>query len=416
MFRKKETTIFTGVDIGSNTLKAAMGQDDGDGMINLLALEEIPCQYICKGEIQNVNAVSEHLSHLLNKLEKSAGKYIDSISLAISGKHIGSINIQGSTPILSSTRLISQSDIHHSLQYAKSQSLPIDQVALHIFKRQFIIDDSQRTSQPLGMSGNKLTVDLHCIYTQKSTIQTLKGLLENVTDFSDITIVFSGVADFYSLEIKQKQPNGVLVIDIGAGVTDYILLYKDGCMHSGQITIGCDHIANDLAIAFQLSIDHCRDIFKHYANALPNLSTNEHIQIETFIGDPSSSIKLSLVHKVVEARISELFQILKEQLKSHKVLNMIGEHIVICGGGALIPKLDTFTKALFKVPVKIGAPENISNLSSEQNSPRYITLLGLLQLAHEQKQMQKDNELSLRALLKRDVINIFRLCKESIRI
>ena len=420
MFRSKKT--ITAVEIGTGSIKVVMGQPAENGSIVIIGHGEISSlTRVAKGEAINVSEVGEALGEVLDNVESVSGQRITSVYLAMTGSHIQSTNVIGSVPITSPNRIISEIDIIEATRNARSFNLPLEQKGIHTFQRTFIIDDARRVSNPEGMVGNKLTADIHVIYGNFNKIQTLCTLIDDVLGVPARDIAFSGIADFYGVSLDRESKNGSLIIDIGAGVTEYATFYNSGCLHSGQITVGCEHIANDLSIGLNLPIGKCRELLKNQRSSMLKIdSVNNSIQIEQGIGNQPKCVNEGTIQTIVELRLVELFEIIREELANSFLdehLNMtklLGDGIILCGGGALIPDITKIVESIFGVPIKIGRPVNISGMEEEINSPRYVTTIGLLHLGHRLSQMDKET-LSFRQTAENELTRIFDLCRKAFR-
>src|SRR6185369_3328668 len=66
-------------------------------------------------------------------------------------------------------------------------------------------------------------------------------------------LVLASLATGSLLTSAEERSQGVLVIDIGKGVTDYVL-YRDGhVLVTGTLPVAGEHITNDLAIGLRVT-------------------------------------------------------------------------------------------------------------------------------------------------------------------
>jgi len=409
--------IIAAIEIGTSSIKVSMAQPLDDGSISVIAFHETPCQNrVIKGEIYNVDATVELLGEALDHVEATSGKRISSAYLAVTGAHIGSINVQGSVPVRSYERKIADDDLVEATRHARAYNLPIDKIAVHSYQRSYIIDDQRCVSQPVGMIADKLTADIHFIYGGYNNIQTICNVVDEVLGFPANDISFSGIADIYGLALGADHRKGILVVDIGAGVTEYVVFYEDGCMHSGQITVGCDHIANDLSIGLRLPINKCREILKNHGSAVRKADgSTKCITVETALGHPPRVFKESTIQTVIELRLLELFEIINADLERQNVRELIGEGVILCGGGALITDIVELTESFFNIPAKIGQPGNVSGEVTAINSPRFVTTIGLLHLGYQLRQMEDVDNLPIHEVMKRDFVKFFNIARKAIR-
>jgi cell division protein FtsA len=83
--------------------------------------------------------------------------------------------------------------------------------------------------------------------------------------------------------------------------------------------------------------------------------------------------------KVIEARMEELFLILRQQLAKSGFRDFLGSGIVLTGGASLMDGTEVLAQRIFQLPVRIGKPYGISGLKEVLDSPEYATGVGLVQ-------------------------------------
>ena len=414
---RKPADALTGIEIGTSAIKVCIGCPRQDGSISIAAFDETPCiNKIMKGEVQDVEAVQDLLADTLNQAEETAGCAAGKVFLAITGAHIGSVNAQGTVPIRGQDRKITEEDIIEATRQARGYRLPIEKIAVNSCQRAYQVDGDRTVSQPLGMTASKLMADIHFVYGNYNNIQTTCSLVDGVLGYPATDISFSGVADVYGLALGAEQTNGVLVVDIGAGVTEYVVYYEEGCMHSGQITVGCEHLANDLSIGLQIPISKARDLLKSHGAAMRRADgVVRRVEVEISLGHEPKSFKESTIQTVIELRLLELFQIICDDLSRHHMLDKLSDGVVLCGGGALIPHIEELARSYFSIPVRIGQPSNVSGEEKAIRSPRCVTPIGLLHLGYQLQKMEESKAVPLGEAMKRDMRNLVNLAKKAIK-
>ena len=417
----------TDVEIGTASIKVLMGKPKDDGSIAIIGYDEATSlNRVVKGEVVNVPAISDLLGQVLNNVEAVSREHIKKLYLAVSGSHIKSINVVGSVPVTSTDRTITENEIVEATRNARCYNLPLEQKDIHTFQRTYLIDDTQRVSSPKGMAGNKLTADIHVIYGNYNKIQTLCNLVYNVLGAPASDIAFTGIADFYGLSGIEQKSSGTLIIDIGAGVTEYVVFHSGGCLHSGQLTVACEHIANDLSIGLGIPIEKSRELIKllkQQGFTLIDDGEDDSKKIEVQMSlQPPLVFKQSVLRKIIRLRLQELFEVIKERLSGSFIIdevldmtNLLGNGIVLCGGGALLPDIAALAKSIFNIPVEIGYPLNVSGVSKEINSPKYITPIGLLNLGHKLDLMEKESAPSFRQTVETELKKLKSVTMEAFR-
>jgi cell division protein FtsA len=176
---------------------------------------------------------------------------------------------------------------------------------------------------------------------------------------------------------------------MGAGTTEYLLFNNYIAKESKVITIGCDHLINDLYLGLEIGLSTAKDII---ANNITNIRKSEgHSTIELKGALETREIPIATVEKIIEMRLNETFEIIHTNLKRRKLNALLNNGIVLCGGAANIPGVKEIIRSIFDTPVRIGLPIDISGPDILLNSPGSLTALGLLRYGALELQPKKYN-------------------------
>lgn len=385
MLKYGNSEIVVAVEIGTSKICVAIAESDESGNIILLGHgERSSDDSVIKGEIVDMDKAMVQFREALSDAEESADIEISSsysIYVGITGSHIHTYKGMGSELISSEDHIISEEHMNKAMMNA--QIIPhhepgervLDAIGGH-----FVIDGKVQCENPLNQVGHKLEVHSHIIYGNNNRIETFLAPLKDV-EFDNPTPVFSGIASAFPLVSDEEHRQGTLFIDMGAGTTEFITFYNPGILSSDVLAVGCDHIANDLAIALDLQFKPvCRELLiKSVVDFDPDLQ---------FIEIPGSletrKLPVQTIQKVIDMRLRETFEIIKSRLDEEGLMSSIGAGIVFTGGGALIPVAEDILKDVFQLPVRVvdqTLPSGFGGAVSELESPRYSMLLGLLQFA-----------------------------------
>ena len=387
--------IVTAVEIGTHSVKVVMGEFSADGTLSIIgAGQEKSYGKVMKGEILDVAAVQEPLMKAMQAAEESAnGTEIQNIFLAVNGAHLGSVNSIGSTIIRSTERYVSEQDKEDAITNAYNYPMRPDQEVLHCSPRFFRVD-GREVDNPIGLHGGKLEADAHIVYGQHTRFENSRNVINDIMGAGEQEprgLVFSPIAAAAAmLSREDARRNGVLVIDIGAGVTGYGVFAggEDHCLHSGQIAVGCEHIANDLSLGLQFSIVQCRDILEKLpdicakAVMTPDGRARE-TPVSMGVGRPDRNLPVSTIEQVIEMRVQELFQKIMDDLSRRDMLKRIGGGIRLCGGGALIPQIADLARRVFEVPAEVGCARLVNGPAQVVKSPLFVTAIGTLRIGRQ---------------------------------
>lgn len=385
MRAKQANTIYTGIEIGSSSIKVVMGEFDEGDIIRVTGLSEVPSMRVLKGEITDNDIVHEQLVQALNRAEKMAKRDVKDVYLAINTGSMASVNSIGACPASGPNQTIAPKDVAHALSNARAYVLPPDKTEVNTIDRRLLLDGHREVDNPIHQVAKKVAADIHLIYGRYNSIENACLLVERTMGYSALDACFSIVAAAFAVLSKEEMAQGSLVIDIGAGTTNYILFHGIGVFHSGQVTVGTEHIANDLAIGLEIPMAKARGIVKNLdrfgASAVMTPDAGERMVKIAAPGMKNKNIPASAIELVLEERLKELFDIILEDLNRHSALPRIPNGITLVGGGALIKGVDELAHRIFQLPVRIGTSRDVFSIDEAAASPAFTTPIGLLRWA-----------------------------------
>ena len=96
------------------------------------------------------------------------------------------------------------------------------------------------------------------------------------------------------------------------------------------------------------------------------------------IGDQEKrSVSPNLLCQIVEARVEEIFKIIRRELAESGFIDFLSSGAVLTGGSALLKGLDIIAKKNLGMPVRIGLPCGINGINDVKD-PSYATGVGLI--------------------------------------
>src|SRR5690606_2927730 len=107
---------------------------------------------------------------------------------------------------------------------------------------------------PVGMHGVRLEVDTHIITVSTPAIKSLDTALTKAGIVPSHHTVSSLAAAEAVLQRQQKEA-GTVLLDIGAGTTNLVVLEDGEVQHVAVLPMGGQHITNDLAIGLRTDLD-----------------------------------------------------------------------------------------------------------------------------------------------------------------
>lgn len=390
----KNADIVVGIDIGSSKIATLIGRVDED-VINILGVSESTSKGVKKGQIVNIEEASEAINTSLDSAERMAGHSIDRVFVSVSGVNIESQNSKGVVAVSQPDGEISEYDVERVLEAAGAVSLPSTREIIHVIPKTFTVDGEGGIKDPVGMSGVRLEVDTHIITANSAGVKNIEKILSSEAGVNVQSLVFAGLASSLSVLSDTEKELGVVLADIGAGVTN-IAIYVDGALsYTSVVPIGARHITNDLAIGLKISLESAEKIklylSKHYTRRVrlpeqePGQRRNRAEEDELDLNElhlPEDVKKVSsktLVEGIIRPRLNELFTMIALEIKKSGFATQTPAGLVITGGGAKTVGAEESAKRMLSMTVRVGIPQNIAGLIDDVESPTFATAVGLLE-------------------------------------
>ena len=348
-----------------------------------------------KGEIINATLAGEDIRHAIVEAEQMADVEIQSVYLGVTGAHLHGFNNRGFHPVVSSDREITEEDVQDVLKNAKAINLPAENRVVHVIRQHFLVDGQDGISNPVGMFGARVEVDVHVVHGNfnrlQNPIRAVKSMQLEVDD-----IVFSGLASSLALLTNEQKELGALVIDIGSGTTEYVV-YADGIIkHTGVLAVGGDHVSNDLAYGLKVPLGRAEQLKIEQGAALIEESVKgKTITLTGDLGLPEKTINLEHLRRIMSLRLEEIFQLIAQELDQAGLLNYLREGVFLCGGGARINGMQTLAQQVFGLPASLSKTNSISGLKSALDQPEFATGIGLVKFGSFEHKKRSEGRSSL---------------------
>lgn len=370
--------IVVGLDIGTSKVCAVAGQVTPEGAVSIIGLGQSRSRGVRKGEIVDTAATTEDVRAAIAEAEEMADVEIRSVYLGVTGAHVQGFNNRGRHNIPSLDREIMDEDVQDVVKNAKAINLPPDRHLIHVIRQHFIVDGQPGIINPVSMHGTHMEVDVHVVHGVTNRLQTPIQVVKNL-QIEVENIVFNGIASSLAVLTSQEKERGTLVIDLGAGITEYVV-YLDGIIrHTGTLAVGGDHVSNDLACGLKIAMGRAEELKLSCGSAIVGPDVRGRVLgLPSDHGLPERALNLEHLHRIMAARVEETLEIIAEELEAESLLERLGAGVVLCGGASRTASLAPLAEKIFNLPVAPGRTQTISGLVATLDQPEFATGIGLV--------------------------------------
>jgi cell division protein FtsA len=371
----KQNDLVCGIDFGTTKICAIVGQITPDGL-EIVGIGKQPSIGIRKGVVVNIAATVEALKKAIEVAELMAGCEIGNAYCGIAGGHIKGFNSTGVVAVKS--KEVNELDVERAIDAAKAVAIPLDREVIHVIPQEFTVNDQDGVKDPVGMSGVRLESRVHIVTGAVSSAQNIVKCANqagiNVSD-----IVLEPLASSEAVLTEDEKELGVALIDIGGGTTDIAIYAKGSLVHTAVVSMGGNHITNDIAVGLRTAIQDAEHIKVMYGCAMSSLiPTDQTIEVTSVGGKKTKEISRSVLTKIIEPRVEEIFSLIGQEIINSGFKHLLSTGVVITGGASLLEGMPELGEFILEMPVRRGTPQGVGGLSDVVSSPIYSTAVGLL--------------------------------------
>ena len=389
---KEEKNLIVALDVGTSKIVVIVSELQSDGILKIIGLGQHISKGLKKGVVINIESTMQAIQRAIEEAELMADCKIKDVYTGIAGSHIQSLNSHGMVTVKDSE--VSQMDVDRVIETAQAISLPPDQQVLHILTQEYIVDNQHDIREPLGMSGMRLEVKVHIVSGAITAAQNIIKCIKRC-GLEVVELILQPLASSEAVLTKDEKELGVCLVDIGGGTTDIAIIKNGSIQHTAVIPIAGDQITNDIAVAFRTPTQSAEDIKIAHGSAVSYMaSANEIIEIPLVDGHAPKKITTEVLSQVIEPRITELYELVRNELHRSRMGNAIASGIVITGGSSMMKGMINLGETVFNMPVRIGVPRDVDGLLQVVENPRYATGIGLLKIGRDDLEKQLNYKLN----------------------
>ncbi len=335
-FLRASTPPLIGVDISSSFIKMVELAEAGRGLyrVERYVIEPLPKDTVTDGNVSNIEAAGE----VMRRAHKQLGTRIKNIALALPSSAV----ITKKVLLAGAQR---DDEMEFQVQSEANQYIP------------FSLDEVNLDFQVIGPAPNSETeVEVLIAASRKEKIEDRVAVAEAAGLKTSVMDV-EAYASLAAFELMQNATTGITatditaIIDIGAQSTRVTVMHEDQQVYSREQQLGGYQLTQDISRQFGMPLEEAEVAKK--SGGLP----------DNYVPDV-----LQPFNEKVVLEISRALQFFFTSTQFNKV-----DHIVLCGGSAMLDGLEQMVAQRTQVNTIIANP--FANMAlSAKIKPRQLTI------------------------------------------
>ena len=379
-----------GLDVGTSSVSAVVGEALDDGSLDIVGIGVSDSRGIRRGIVVNLEAAVESIKHAVEEAELMAGVEVGTVHLALSGPHVKGFNSRGVVAVAGKNHEIMRDDVRRAIDASRAVSMPAGREILHVLPQDFVVDDQDGISDPVGITGARLEVNVHVVTGATASTQNLVACVNRAkVEVSDTVIEQLAAAEAVLTEDEKEL--GVALVDIGGGTVDIAIFERRSLWHTGVVAIGGDHFTNDIAVGLRTPIPAAEKLKRKSGCALSAMvDEDDTIEVASVGGRRPRVMARRILSEILQPRAEEVFHLVWDEIQRAGYEKSLNSGIVLTGGGALLEGMSEIAEQIFDLPVRCGIPVGVGGLTDHVSSPVFATPVGLVLYAHRNRPPERD--------------------------
>ena len=387
--RGKRQRIVTALDIGTSKICCLIAkaqpspewfEGKGDAMqFEVLGFAHTRAEGLKAGMIAHLDSAEACIRSAVDTAERMAGVTVEDVQVSVTCGRLKSETFSASVALTSGT--VREDDIRRLLGGGRQYAGRDKRNVLHALPLSYQLDENGGISEPQGMCGERLAVDLHAVTADEVAMRNVMLCVERC-HLGVASLIAAPYASALAVVTPDEAKLGVACIDFGAGTTTLSVLADGQFIHTDAIAFGSNSITTDIARTLAAPLDFAERLKTLHGAAFATLSDEREI-ITYPAGAGTSQPSLNQITKaqlaaIIRPRVEETLDLLRRRLAASGIAAEVTQHLVLTGGGSQLTGLPELTANMFGRPVRLGRPRSLRGLPAAAASPDFAAGVGLL--------------------------------------
>ena len=373
----RKNRYLVGLDVGTSKIATVVGEVTEEGDLDIVGVGTAESEGIRQGVVVNLEGAIRAVDRSIKEAEQTAGIEIDRVILGLSGAHIKGFNSRGVVSVAGKNREIFTEDVGRAIEAARDIAVPSGREILHAIVQDFVVDEQDGITDPIGMTGSRLEVNVHVVTGSESSKQNIENCLGRAGVKVQNAVLEQLAANEAVLTTDEKEL-GVALVDIGGGTTDFAVFERGSIWHTGVIAIGGDHFTNDLAVSLRTPIPDAEKLKQRAGCAFAALVDEEDmVEVPSIGGRAPRNMPKKLLAEVLQPHAEDVFHHLWDEIRRSGYERSLNAGVVLTGGGSKLEGMAEIAEQIFDLPIRRGFPDGVGGLADHVQDPSFATAVGL---------------------------------------
>ena len=386
--RGKRQRIVTALDIGTSKVCCLIGktsatpdwfEGNGDTLhFEVLGFGHTRSEGLKAGMVTHLDTAEQCIRAAVDGAERMAGVTVEDVQLSVTAGRIKSESFSASVALPSGA--VRDDDVFRLLAGGRQYAARDRRTVLHALPTDYRLDENGGISEPHGMCGERLSVDLHAVTADEVAMRNLMLCVERC-HLGVSGLVAAPYSSALSVVTSDEAKLGVACIDFGAGTTTLSVIADGHFIHADAIALGGNGITTDIARTLGAPIEHAERLKTLHGSAFATLSDEREIITYPCVSGMAqgslNQITKAQLACIIRPRVEEILDLMRHRLAGSGFAAEVAQHLVLTGGGSQLTGLPELASNMFGRPARLGRPRVMTGLPPAAAAPDFSAAIGL---------------------------------------
>jgi cell division protein FtsA len=372
--------LVAAVDIGTTRVVGLIGEVLGEtraSRVRLLGVSSERTSGVRRGVVRDIEETTRAIAKVLKDAQMMAGVEVGSVYCGVAGEHIAARSSHGVVSVTGSE--IRTTDVARVNDVASNISFGRDHELLHAIPQDYLIDQQDGITEPIGMTGQRLEAEVYLVTVLSSAVQNLRKCVEKA-GYHVGEFVLEPLAASLAVLTPDERELGCAIVEMGGGSTNVSIFHSGKIRHTASSMFAGGHVTNDLVHGLQVTQQDAERLKERFGAAYePLVPDTDVFQLPGTAGQGPRTAHRQVVAHIMHMRLQEVLELALDEISRAGYRQRLPAGIILTGGGAQAPGIVELAREVFALPVRVGTPgEGLTGLVDSVETPRMAVPVGLL--------------------------------------
>ena len=372
--------LVAALDVGSTRVVALVGEATGDlraPRVRVLGVGVERTAGIRRGVVRDIEETTRAIAKAMRDAQVMAGVEVGAVYCGVAGEHVAGRSSHGVVSVTGSE--IRTGDVARVNDVASNISFGRDHELLHAIPQDYLIDQQEGITEPIGMTGSRLEAEVYLVTVLSSALQNLRKCVERA-GYGIIEFVLEPLAASLAVLTPDERELGCAIVEMGGGSTNVAIFHTGKIRHTASSMFAGGHVTNDIVHGLQVTQQDAERLKERFGAAYePMVPDTDQFQLPGTQGQGHRTAPRRLLAHIMHMRLQEVLELALDEVSRLGFRQRLPAGIILTGGGAQAPGIVELAREVFALPVRVGTPgEALTGLVDSVESPRMAVPAGLL--------------------------------------